>query len=70
MSIGTHSDSPQTLLSAKTWVRKKEGEYVLAMLDKLDLLQGTPRAFDALIADRRYLAAVTRLDQAIGAMFR
>ncbi len=52
------------------WIRKKESESILRMLDRLDLLKETPPVFDALIAGRRYLAAVTRLDQAIAAMFR
>ena len=72
-SVHTHTHTPPSTKPRKKqqmWIRKKENEAILGMLDKLDLLKETPPAFDALIADRRYLAAVTRLDQAIGAMFR
>lgn len=53
-------------------INKRSGETDLSIEIDLSLakLKGTPRAFDALIAERRYLAAVTRLDKAIGAMFR
>ncbi|KAM3569928.1 hypothetical protein VYU27_007989 [Nannochloropsis oceanica] len=51
------------------WVRKREHDFVLSMLDKLDKLKETPAVFDDLIANKCYLAAVTRLDEAISAMF-
>ena len=65
-----HPPNKHTHAPLQMWIRKKENEAILGMLDKLDLINETPRAFDALIADRRYLAAVTRLDQAREAMFR